>query len=113
MSFLRETKVKDHRRAPRLEAHVAVHCTIFDAATGQSWPAAIRDVSVTGIALLAVQTFEVGAVLGIKLRHSDRGVVRNYLVEVRHSDICCPNDSYLHGCRFVEPLREEEWRLWL
>jgi hypothetical protein len=113
MNFLRETEVAERRRAPRLEPHAAVHGTIFAAATGQLHPTAIRDVSQTGIALLAQQAFEVGALLAVELHHIERGIVRRYMVEVCHSDICYPDDSYLHGCRFVVPLSEEEWRMWL
>ncbi len=108
-----ETEVADRRRATRLEVHAGVCATVFDAITGQSWPSAIRDISLTGIALLMEQTFAVGQLLGVELRNGEHGSVRNYLVEVRHSDICCPNDAYLHGCRFVDPLSEDEWRLWL
>ncbi len=108
-----ETEVADRRRATRLEVRAGVCATVFDAMTGRSWPSAIRDISLTGIALLMEQTFAVGQLLGVELRHAESNRVRNYLVEVRHSDICCPNDSYLHGCRFVEPLSDAEWRLWL
>jgi hypothetical protein len=113
MRYEPETEVADRRRATRLEPCAGVRAMVFDAMTGQSWSAAIRDISQSGIALLVDQAFTVGQLLGLELKLDERRLVRNYLVEVRHSDICCPNDSYLHGCQFVEPLREEEWRIWL
>ena len=67
----------------------------------------------TGIALLADQPFETGQLLTLELRHAQLGVVRKYLIEVRHADICCPNDAWLYGCRFARPLRDDELQLWL
>lgn len=103
----------ERRRAPRYKPDEAVCCTIQNLHTGDSWPTAIRDISLTGIALLVAQSFETGQLLTIQMQHAKLRLVRKYLVEVRHADICCPNDAWLHGCRFARPLRDDELRLWL
>lgn len=113
MGLFRNRDDLERRRAPRLVPDLAVSCAIRDSRTGSWQPAMIRDVSLTGLALLAAQEFEAGQLLTVELRHAKRGITRKYLVEVRHADICCPNDAYLFGCRFARALHEEELSLWL
>lgn len=103
----------ERRRAPRQAVDAGVCCALRDPQTGRWRPAGVRDISLTGIALLTTCQLDSGQVLTIELRHEDRGLIRKYLIEVRHSDICCPNDAFLHGCRFALPLRIEELRGWL
>jgi hypothetical protein len=110
MPLFRGVNELERRRAPRFEAATGVFCQILNPRNGRTWPAAIRDISLTGIALLASQQFEEGTLLTIELRNVDWGFVRKFLVEVRQSEICCPNDAFLHGCRFARPLRGEEMR---
>lgn len=113
MPLFRETDRLERRRAPRRPVDAGVFCEILDSRDGSSYPAAIRDISQTGIALLSEHQLEIGEVFTIQLHHPERGLFRKYLLEVRHSDICCPNDAFLHGCRFALPLRIEEMRAWL
>ncbi len=111
--FLRVTGELERRRASRYEPDAEIACTIRDPRSNEQHTAAIRDVSASGIALLTDAPFEVGSLLTIELCHADRGLKRKFLVEVRHADICYPNDSWLHGCRFVKPLTDEELQSWL
>ena len=113
MKLFRGTGQLERRRAPRYTPDDAVSCEIRDPRADCSCTAAIRDISLTGIALVVARPFEAGQLLTIELRHAIHGSVRRYLLEVRHADICCPNDSWLHGCRFVRPLRGDELCLWL
>jgi hypothetical protein len=113
MELFRSTEDLERRRAPRCEPDGAVTCAIRDPRTGSWHPAAIRDISLTGLALLSDQEFEAGQILTVELRQEKRGITRKYLVEVRHADICCPNDAYLFGCRFARFLRDDELALWL
>ena len=113
MRLFRSIDNLERRRAPRSAADAVVCCAIRDPRTAHLCLAAIRDISSTGIALLADQPFEVGELLTIELQHAKREVVRKYLIEVRHADICYPNDAWLHGCRLIRPLRDDELRFWL
>jgi hypothetical protein len=103
----------ERRCAPRDTAGASISCAVREPRTGRWLPTAIRDISVTGISLLLEQPFEPGQLLTIELRHDKCGWTRKYLIEVRHADICYPNDDWLHGCRFARPLSDEELRLWL
>lgn len=103
----------ERRRVLRSEADASVVCALREPHTGRWRLAAIRDISVTGIALLAEQTTELGQLLTIELRRSQSGLARRYLVEVRHADICYPNDDWLLGCQFVRALGDDDLRLWL
>jgi hypothetical protein len=113
MDAFRISDVLERRRAARRAPNASVCCAIRDPRTGHSWSAAIRDISLTGIMLLAEQQFEDGQLLTIELLNTKTGFTRKYLVEVCHADICCPNDAYLHGCRFARPLRDEDLRMWI
>jgi hypothetical protein len=111
--IFRVTSELERRRAPRNPPDADVYCLIRDPRSGSWRPGGIRDISATGIALLTNAFFETERLLTIELRDSKRGIARKYLVEVRHSDICCPNDTWLHGCRFIHPLSDDDLQLWI
>ncbi len=113
MGIFRDTGELERRRSTRLAPDTGISCAIRDPRSGCWNPAAVRDISATGISLIASVPFDPERLLTIELRNTNRGFARKYLVEVRHADICCPNDSWLHGCRFIHPLREDELRLLL
>lgn len=103
----------ERRIAPRMAPDGDVCCRIRDPRSKSWLQAAVRDLSVTGVALLASVPFAVDSLLTIELRHDKRGFARKLLVAVRHADICYPNDAWLHGCSFLTPLSGEELRLLL
>jgi len=113
VGFFRHDDDLERRRTTRCPTDISICCAVREPRTGRWRQAAIRDFSVTGIALLADRLFEPGQLLTIELRNLESGVTRKYLIEVRHADICYPNDDWLHGCRFARPLRDDELRLWL
>lgn len=113
LGLFRSAEDLERRRVPRCSADADVCCTVREPRTGRWQQAAIRDISVAGIALLADRPFELGQLLTIELRHERCGWSRKYLIEVCHADICYPNDDWLHGCRFARLLRDDELRLWL
>lgn len=110
MGIFRNTGELERRNAPRCDPDSELVCSIRDPHSNQWHSAAIRDISTTGIALLTDTPFETESLLTIELKHSERNLVHKCLIEVRHSDICYPNDAWLHGCRFVHPLDEDELR---
>jgi hypothetical protein len=111
MVLFRKTCELDRRSAPRLAPDPDVSCLVLDPKVGCWRPVAIRDISLTGIALLAIDPLDMKTLLTIELRLDKRGFVRKFLIEIRHADICCPNDAWLHGCRFNHPLSEYELQL--
>lgn len=110
MGLFRDTDELERRRAPRNSPEYEVCCAIRDPRSGCWRPAAVRDISATGISLLTTTPFDPERLLTIELRNAKSGFARKYLVEVRHADICCPNDAWLHGCRFIHPLDDDELR---
>jgi hypothetical protein len=108
MPLFRGSDDLERRLARRFVCDPGSSCQVLDPRTGRSWPAAIRNLSATGTSLLVGRQFEASKLLSIELHHAGRGFSRKYLVQVRHSDICCPDDTWLHGCCFARPLREEE-----
>lgn len=109
----RGDEASDRRRAPRFPADAAIGCAVREPRTGCWLPAAVVDLSESGISVLTDEQFELGQLLTIELRHDGNGLAREYMVEVCHDDICFPNDDWLHGCRFAHPLSPDELRLWL
>lgn len=108
MPLFRGTDDLERRGELRFSCDGGTSCQILDPRSGYFWPAAIRNLSSGGICLVTGRQFQCGELLTLELKNPARGFVRKCLVEVKHSDICCPNDSWLHGCRFARPLREEE-----
>lgn len=104
---LRDPKFLEKRRAPRYVPDAEVCCALWDAAANCWRPSAIRDVSASGIALLADQLLTAGMLLTIELRQAKWDWTDQYLVEIRHADICFPNDAWLHGCRFARCLPDD------
>ncbi len=111
--FRKSCELEDRRSATRFAPDPDVSCLVLDRDMGCWRPASVRDISLTGIALLAAEPFDKENVLTIELRLDKRGFVRKFLIEVRHADICCPNDAWLHGCQFTHPLSEYELQLLL
>jgi hypothetical protein len=109
--FRKTCEELDRRRAPRFAPDPEVSCLVLDPDVGCWRPATVRDISLTGIALLATEPLNTRRVLTIELRLDKRGFVRKFLIEVRHADICYPNDAWLHGCQFTHPLSEYELQL--
>lgn len=108
MPLFRGTDDLERRGEHRLSCDAGTFCQILDPGSGYLWPASIRNLSIGGICLVAGRHFQAGELLTIELKNTERSFSRKCLVEVRHSDICCPNDTWIHGCRFARPLREEE-----
>jgi hypothetical protein len=113
-SLFRGADDLEHRGESRGGCAAATCCRVLDPPSGRSWPAAIRDIAITGISFWVGRQFEIGRLLTIELENAERGFARKYLVEVRHAEICSPNDAWLLGCRFTaRPLHDEELRLLL
>jgi hypothetical protein len=99
---------KKHRAAPRLPFSPDIPCQVFDSPTGQQWPAWVRDISTSGISLLLEPQLQIGAIIIVEMRLPGDNRFLRKQAEVRHSEICFPNNAYLHGCSFLEPVSEEE-----
>ena len=108
MSRFRDSDNLERRRETRQACDAATCCRIVDPHGGLTWTAGIRDLSASGISLLVDKQFELGQLLAIELTNSPRDFSRKCFVEVRHSDIFCPNNTWLHGCRFTACLNEAE-----
>ncbi len=99
---------KNHRAAVRMSFNPEILCLVIDQEKKEQWPAWVRDVSASGICLLIEPKFEPGAKLSLEIRTRDCTLERRMIVEVKHSAICFPNNTWLHGCAFAELLSDAD-----
>jgi hypothetical protein len=101
---------------PRLERRIAVRypasrdtsCQTADPVSRNRFPAWVRDISATGIALLVEKHFPPETWFTVELDNPRQGVAVQLQARVVHT-IEMPNDyCWLHGCAFERPLRKEE-----
>lgn len=103
----------NRRQQDRLATDADVNCVVWHPLTGEALQAWARDLSVGGVCLLLPVRFEAGQHLSLELKHTSRGTTLQLTVEVRHAEIYCPNDTWLHGSRFLKELSKEELQLFL
>jgi hypothetical protein len=77
---------------------------------GDVWPAWVRDISTSGVALLIGREFAPGTVLTVELENSGEGMARALRARVVHTLEIPPEDRWLHGCAFERELSAEELR---
>ena len=97
-----------NRSALRFSFNSEILCQVLDPKSNQQYPAWVADISAAGISFLLVPKFEAGSRLVIELYSRDRLFSRRLNLEVKHSVICFPNNSWLHGCAILEPLTKSD-----
>lgn len=98
----------DKRAAVRHETLPETDCLVSLTASDAVWPGWLVNISTTGIAVLLEEQFASGTVLEILIQHKQHQVERRLCCEVKHSEIRYPNEAWLHGCEFLEPLGEAD-----
>jgi hypothetical protein len=100
---------RERRVAVRYPGHPDASCQAYAPSVGiySGW---VRDISATGIALLLPCEFEPGIQLTLELENAAQGVVRVVPARVVHAIAVPPDDRWLHGCAFEQPLTDEELR---
>ncbi len=95
----------DRRAGARHPAAAEIDCrvTLDD---GGTVDAGILDVSAVGAGLLLDEGAHrvPGEFMVVEFRDEGAKRFRRVRALVRHSDICCPNDAFIHGCVFVQEL---------
>jgi hypothetical protein len=71
------------------------------------WPGTIRDLSTGGLGLVLKRRFEPGAGLAIELPAQKDRPEETLLARVRHATRL-PDGSWLHGCKFISELSDDE-----
>jgi hypothetical protein len=99
----------DRRVAVRYPGNPDAACHASAPAAG-TYPAWVRDISATGVALLIEREFEPGTELTIALANPEQGVTRLLRAHVVHALEVPPHGRWLHGCAFACELSEAELR---
>jgi hypothetical protein len=97
----------ERRATVRFPCDIKATCRTGEDQTGVEWPATVRNVSPTGIAVVLGQPFSVGSLLTIRLLRPDgqtRCAVQANVMHV-HNDPA----GWVHGCLLREASPEKEW----
>lgn len=100
---------RERRVAVRYPGNPDAACRAYAPSAGV-YPAWVRDISATGVALLVACEFEPGAVLTLELENPTRGVSIVVKARVVHVLEVPPDRRWLHGCAFERPLTDDELR---
>lgn len=98
----------EHRNAIRFKSQTEVYCFVSSSSSYDSWPGWIFNLSTSGIAVLLEVNFAAGSIIDIQLENQHHDLVRRVKAEVKHSAIRFPNDTWLHGCVFLEPISADD-----
>lgn len=102
------TSTQAERRAwVRYPCDLDSNCQPLAGTRGLQWPGKIRNVSRGGAAVTLARRFEVGTVLAIDVQGPAGEVVGTVLARVVHLTLQ-EDGSWLLGCAFTNPLREED-----
>jgi hypothetical protein len=97
---------KERRSRARHTTSLKAPCKVLRVTEEGSWLLSIRNVSATGIGLIADRPFKPGMVLAIRLPAKRR--VKNELVRVVHVRKQTNNEWWILGCTFARKLTAEE-----
>jgi hypothetical protein len=100
---------RERRVAVRYPGNPDAACRAHSPSAGV-YPAWVRDISATGIALLVPAEFEPGAILTLEIENAGRGVSCVVRARVVHALEVPPDRRWLHGCAFERPLTADELR---
>src|SRR5579884_1264621 len=100
---------RDRRVAVRYPGNPDTSCQAVTPSDG-AWPAWVRDISASGIAVLLDREFPPGTVVVIELDNPDQGVACAVRARVIHALELPPDDRWLHGCAFERELSAHELR---
>ena len=97
----------ERRKAERIPCNGQTICRVLEPVKCRSNQVGVRDISLTGICLLLPSQFENGTKLTIEIENHYLHFVHRLSVCVQHNGIQLPNESWLHGCVFANPLPKE------
>ena len=97
----------DRRVAVRYPGNPDAACQAY-APTAGVYSAWVRDISVTGVALLIDCEFQPGTLLTLELENPEQQVGTVLRASVVHVIEVPPEQRWLHGCAFERPLTDEE-----
>lgn len=72
----------------------------------------LHDLASGGVGLILNRFFEPGTILEVELHHLNKGASAGYLIAVIHSTDR-GDGTWFVGCRFTDPISEEEMTTWL
>jgi len=101
------TLVEDRRAAVRYSCELGSLCQEVKDTVEEQWPARIKDISTTGIAVIVNRSFRPGTQLGIELQSEDESIRYTLMTQIVRTDEQ-GSDFWLLGCEFARPLSEDE-----
>ena len=96
----------NRRTSVRFPCHLSATCQRGGGKTGVGLPAAVRDISQSGIGLAISRPFSCATVLTVKLQAADGSIRGTAQVVVKH--VRQEPAGWFHGCSFVNRLTEGE-----
>jgi hypothetical protein len=97
--------------ATRYPGDVSTSCRLRVRVRGES-PAKVRNISVSGIGLIAEETIDPGAVITIELRNVVRLASRTLQAQVVYC-LDHPNGASIVGAKFTQELSEADLKLFI
>lgn len=96
----------DRRFSVRYKSSLNGRCSAMRGGEGEGWPAKLRDVSVSGIAILVRRRFEPKTILALEVGRETGKPTTSYTIRVvRNMDT--GNGLWLLGCTFLRPIDED------
>lgn len=101
------TQQQERRSAPRYPFNPDTSCQVMAVDEPSYQPAELKDISTTGVRLIAAQRHQPGSVLTLTLSRSDGSWQRTLMLRVVH-DSTQSDGKHTLGCAFLTPLRGHE-----
>ena len=101
------TQQQERRSAPRYPFNPDTSCQVMAVDEPSYQPAELKDISTTGVRLIAAQRHQPGSVLTLTLSRSDGRWQRTLMLRVVH-DSTRSDGKHTLGCAFLTPLRGHE-----
>jgi hypothetical protein len=100
----------ERRAFVRLASDLVSTCRTSGPGRDVSWPGKVRDISLGGVGLIMQHRFRAGTALDVELRDPTGHLLRTVWVRVAHATatIVDGRTCWLLGCRFDQPLTEDE-----
>jgi len=98
---------KERRGVARHAVELEAACRAVINVAGQRWPATVKDLSVTGLCLLAKRRFETGCILEITITLTADDTSINQIARVRWTK-STESRSWLLGCELVKAMADDD-----
>lgn len=110
-AILQRQARRDRRRATRYPCQLQTACVVISLVEPLLLSVKVRDISQTGIGLVAATRIQPGAFLAVKLQGPKHPTPRILRAQVMHSTVQKDRRTWVAGCSFVGELGKDELAL--